>query len=71
MKSHAKLLDALAKQNFTGVSPELRAELLEFYGHTDAPYATERNPKAWARVQTQLEQLKKATPQLVTEGVIY
>ena len=70
-ETHAKLLDALAKQNFTGVSPELRAELLEFYGHTDAPYTTERNPKAWAKVQAQLEQLKKAAPPVVTGEVIY
>ncbi len=60
-EAYAKLLDALAKYNFNGASPELRAELLEFYGHPDAPYATKQNPKAWANVQTQLEQLKKAT----------
>jgi hypothetical protein len=68
-ETHAKLLDALAKQNFTGVSPELRAEFLEFYGHPDAPYATKRNQKAWAKVQAQLEQLKKATPPTVTGEV--
>src|ERR1022692_2315440 len=46
--AHAELLDALAKQNFTGASPELRAELLEFFAHPDAPYATKRKPKEWA-----------------------
>jgi Zinc dependent phospholipase C len=64
--THAKLLDALAKQNFSGASPEVRAELLEFYGHPDAPYATKRKPKDWAKVQAQLEQLKKAVPLAVT-----
>ena len=59
---HAKLLDALAKQNFSGVTPEIRAELLAFYGHPDAPYSTKKNPKAWAKVQAQLEQLKNITP---------
>src|SRR6185437_10276144 len=58
--THAKLLDALAKQNFTGASPEVRAELLQYYGHPDAPYATKRKAKDWAKVQAQLEQLKKA-----------
>ncbi len=58
--THAKLLDALARQNFSGASPEIRAELLEFYGHPDAPYATKRKPKDWAKLQAQLEQLKKA-----------
>src|SRR6202049_2751148 len=67
-ETHAKLLDALATQNFSGVSPELRAEILEFYGHPDAPYATKRNPKAWAKVQSQLEQLKNAAPPVATGG---
>ena len=66
--AHAELLDALAEQNFTGASPELRAELLEFYGHPDAPYATKRKPKVWAKVQAQLEQLKMATPPVVAGG---
>ena len=61
-ETHAKWLDALAKESFSGASPEVRAELLEFYGHPDAPYATKRKPKDWARVQAELEQLKKAAP---------
>jgi len=65
-ETHAQLLDALAKQNFNGASLEVRAELLEFYGHPDAPYATKRKPKDWARVQAELEQLKKAAPPVVT-----
>jgi hypothetical protein len=64
-EAHAELLDALAKQNFSGASPELRAELLEFYGHPDALYATKRKPKAWAKVQAQLEQLKTLAPPVV------
>jgi hypothetical protein len=60
-EAQAELLDALAKQNFNGASPELRAELLEFFGHPDAPYATKRKPKEWAKVQVELEQLRKAT----------
>jgi hypothetical protein len=56
-ETHAKLLHALAKQNFSGASPEVRAELLEFFGHPDAPYATKRKPKDWARVQAELPTL--------------
>ena len=70
-EAQAKLLDALAKQNFSGVSPDLRAEFLEFYGHPDAPYATKRNPKAWAKVQVELEQLKRAAPPVVAGGAGY
>jgi hypothetical protein len=65
-ETHARLLDALAKQNFSGASSELRAEMLEFFGHPDAPYATKRNRKAWAKVQVQLEQWKTAAPPTVT-----
>jgi hypothetical protein len=58
-ETHAELLDALAKQNFSGASPAVRAELLEFFAHPDAPYATKRKPKEWAQVQAELEQLRK------------
>jgi Zinc dependent phospholipase C len=59
-ETQAELLDALAKRNFSGASSELRTELLEFFGHPDAPYATKRKPKEWAQVQVELEQLRKA-----------
>ena len=65
-ETHAKLLEALAKQDFRGASPEVQAELLEFFGHPDAPYAMKRKPKDWAKVQAELEQLKNAVPPAVT-----
>jgi hypothetical protein len=58
--TQAELLDALAKRNFSGASSELRTELLEFFGDPDAPYATKSKPREWARVQVELEQLRKA-----------
>jgi Zinc dependent phospholipase C len=61
-EAHAKLLGKLAEQNFAGASPEIRGELLHFFSEPDAPYATKRNAKAWAKVQMQLEQLKAAPP---------
>jgi hypothetical protein len=64
-ETQAKLLDALAKQKFNGASPEIRAELLEFLGHADAPYAMKRRPKDWAKVQAELEGLKNAVPPAV------
>jgi Zinc dependent phospholipase C len=69
--THAKLLAALAKRNFNGAPPTVLAELLEFYGHPEAPYATKQKPKDWARVQAQLEQLKKVAvvPSPVAGGV--
>ncbi len=60
--AHAKLLDKLAAQKFAGMSAELRDELLHFYSEPEAPYATKRDPKAWAAVQSEIAQLKSATP---------
>jgi hypothetical protein len=66
-ETQAELLNALAKQNFTGTPPELRTQLLEYYGHTDVFYWTKHNAKAWAKVQAQLEQLKTA-PLVTAQG---
>ena len=57
-ETQAKLLDRLAEQNFNGASSEMRAELLEFFGHPDAPYSIKRKPKEWRRVQAEVDQLK-------------
>jgi hypothetical protein len=67
--AHAELLDALASQRFAGASPEIRGELLEFFGHPEAPYATKRKAKAWAKVEAQLQQLKSPAPQRVAGNV--
>jgi hypothetical protein len=60
--AHAKLLDQLAERNFAGVTPALKAELVQFFADPGAAYSTKRNAKAWAKVQAQLEQLKSAGP---------
>jgi hypothetical protein len=60
--AQAKLLDALAQQNFKTASPAIRAELLSFFSHPNAPYASKRKPEAWAKVQAEIEQLKNAPP---------
>lgn len=64
--THANLLDKLAQKNFAGVSPDLRAELLNFFADPSAPYATKRNPKLWSKVEVQLQQLKETPPRPVT-----
>ena len=69
--TRARLLDTLAKQNFQGISPELRADIMSFYEHPDAHYATERKPKEWVRVQSELTQLKSTSePTLTRRGAI-
>src|SRR5271157_4059694 len=66
-ETHANLLHALARQNFSGASPEVRSELLEFFAHPDAPYATKSKPKEWEKVQAELEQLRNAPAPLVAD----
>jgi hypothetical protein len=61
-KAQAKLLDDLAKDKFAGVSPEMRAELLEYLGHVDAPYAMKKNKKDWNKVEAELDELKNTPP---------
>ena len=61
-ETQAELLDALAKQNFSGTSLEVRAELLQFFADPNAPYAIKRKKKEWAKVQAELAQLRQATP---------
>ncbi len=46
-KTYAHLLDDLAKHNFDQASPELRQNILSFYGDPNAQVATKKNAKAW------------------------
>jgi len=59
-EAHAELLEKLAESKFAGVTTEVKAELQHFFSEPDAPYATKRNAKAWAKVQSQLQQLNSA-----------
>lgn len=60
--TQAQLLDKLAQQNFSSASPELRADLLEFFADPNGPSSIKRDPKAWAKVQGEVEQLRNAPP---------
>jgi Zinc dependent phospholipase C len=58
--THAKLLDKLADQKFAGMTPEMRAELLDYFSAGDTPFAMKKDKKLWGKVQTELEELKRA-----------
>jgi hypothetical protein len=66
--AHAKLLEKLAEQNFSNVSPELRSELLDFFADPKAPNATKRKPKEWSQVVEDVQQLRAANPAPVSAG---
>ena len=57
-KAYAHLLDQLAQHNFEQISPELRANILAFYGDPNAPVATKKKPADWQKTQDELEKLR-------------
>jgi len=67
--AHAKLLGKLAEQNSAEMTPELRAELLNFFADSNAPYAIKRKPKEWNKVEAELRQLKSTAPPISAEAV--
>jgi hypothetical protein len=63
-KTYAKLLDGLAQHNFEHVTPDLRDNILAFYGGPNASVPTEtktkkkKNLKDLAKTQDELQRLK-------------
>jgi hypothetical protein len=60
--AYAHLLDELNKRNFDQVTPELRKNILAFYGDPAAPIATKRNTAAWEKTQDEVRRLKTVVP---------
>jgi Zinc dependent phospholipase C len=61
-KAYAHLLDQLASHNFQQVTPQLRNDILAFYGDPQAPIATKRDAKTWQKTQDELQRLKAYSP---------
>jgi hypothetical protein len=61
-KTYADLLDRLQKNNFSSLSPALRSVLLTYYGDLNAPFATKKDKKEWAKVVREVNQLKAPPP---------
>jgi len=57
-KTYAKLLDGLARHNFDHITPDLRDNILAFYGDPNAPIATKKKPKDWEKTQDELQRLR-------------
>ncbi len=66
-RTYAKLLDQLAQRRFASVTPELRANILEFYANLNAPIATKHDRKSWARTLQELKALRAEPPQPAAE----
>lgn len=60
-ETYAKLLEQFSKKDFGSMTPELRRDILSFYGDLNAPIATKRNKSDWQKTLRDLDRLK-ATP---------
>jgi Zinc dependent phospholipase C len=67
--AYAKLLAQLSERKFDLMSPELRANILQFYSDLSVPIETKKDGVRWQSVLTELEQLKAvALSPSVAEG---
>jgi len=60
--AYAKLLGQLSERKFDRISPELRANLLDFYSDLSAPIEVKKDEDDWKNVLSELDQLKSITP---------
>jgi len=60
--TYAKLLHQLSEHKFDGLTPQLRDNILNFYSDPTASIKTQKDADDWKKVQSELVQLKAATP---------
>ena len=60
--TYAKLLARLSERKFDLTSPELRANILEFYSDLSVPIETKKDGVRWQAVLTELGELEAAAP---------
>lgn len=56
--TYATLTHRLAAQPQQPISPGIKEDILAYYANLDAPFATKKNPQAWATLQTDLATLR-------------
>jgi hypothetical protein len=61
-ETYAKLLGQLSTHKFDGTTPELRANILDFYSDVSAPIKTKKDQNDWNKVLAELDQLKSTAP---------
>ena len=66
--SYAKLLNQLSERKFDRTSPELRANILDFYSDLSALIETKKDEDDWKTVLSQLDQLKAMAPAPTVAG---
>ena len=66
--TYERLLRELALRDFNTVSPELRNNILAYYGDLTEPISTKHSKCDWKEVLRALEALKKHTPTVTQNG---
>jgi hypothetical protein len=61
-EAYAKLLSRISERKFDRTSPELRANILDFYSDLSAAIETKKDQGRWLSVLTSLDQLKLVGP---------
>ena len=61
-KTYAKWLSRLAKENFAGLTPMARVNILEFYNDPNLRITTRKHKDDWKKTEAELEQLKSWRP---------
>ena len=67
-EAYAKLLGQLSERKFDLISPNLRANILEFYSDSSAAIETKKDPARWQNVLLSLDQLRSVTPVATAAG---
>ena len=60
--TYAKLLGQLTDRKFDRTTPDLRANILQFYSDLSVPIETKKDKDRWQNLLTSLDHLKLATP---------
>jgi len=67
-ETYSKLVRQLAGKNFESASPELRHNILAFYGNLDGPIATKRHKEDWQETLRALDKLRAARVEATQTG---
>lgn len=67
--TYAKLLNRLSDHQFDHTSPELRANILDFYSDLSLPIDTKSDPGHWRGMLVSLDELKQSIPPAIPIGV--
>lgn len=61
-------LDKLAEKNFSTATPQIRSELIEYFGNLKAPITLKSDRKKWDILVTQMRQLRSRSGEMIAAG---